>query len=170
VPPLLASTVETPGWYRGLSDAEQQAIADRLWEEGRLKLEPWLGERIEVESVTLHPGRVIVACDEEPDGPMRLRLDDESVLEAEHVILATGYEPDITGLGYLTTGLLREIETVEGSPVLDTSFQTSVPGLYMTSKPAARDFGPFMAFTVAARASAVILGNALAGRSQSRLP
>jgi thioredoxin reductase len=164
VPPILDSTVENPGWYRGLSAEEQRAIGDRLWEEGRLKLEPWLAERIDVEGVTLHPGRVIVACDEEGDGPMRLRLDDESVLEADHVILATGYEPDITRLSYLTAGLLGEIETAEGSPVLDTSFQTSVPGLYMTSKPAARDFGPFMAFTVAARASAVVFGNALAGR------
>jgi FAD-dependent urate hydroxylase len=39
--------------------------------------------------------------------------------------------------------------------------QTSVPGLYMTSLPAARDFGLFFAFTSSVRTSAQIIGRAL---------
>jgi hypothetical protein len=39
--------------------------------------------------------------------------------------------------------------------------QTTVPGLFVTSLPAARDFGLFFAFTAAVRASAHIVGRAL---------
>jgi thioredoxin reductase len=120
---------------------------------------------VEAGGVRLRPARTIVACDPGPEGALQLRLDNGDSLATDRIILATGYATDIARLPYLTDGLLSAIETEAGSPVLDPSFQTSVPGLYMTSKLAARDFGPFMAFTVAARASARIVGHALAGRN-----
>ena len=46
-------------------------------------------------------------------------------------------------------------------PDLDLGFQTSLPESYATSMLAVRDFGPFFAFTVAARVSAIAIGNAL---------
>ena len=53
------------------------------------------------------------------------------------------------------------IETVDGFPVLDPSFQFSIPGLYATSMMATRDFGPLFAFTVAVRASSRVVGDAI---------
>jgi hypothetical protein len=41
--------------------------------------------------------------------------------------------------------------------VLDDHFQTSIPGLFITSMPATQDFGPFFSFTVAVRASAQLI-------------
>ena len=164
VPPIVEATVANPGWYRDLDEAEQKEIENRLWTEGRLKLEPWLAERIQRDEVTLRPGRRLVRAGPGAERDLACRLDDGTVLQADRVILATGYRPDIARLPYLTDALLREIAADDGIPALDVSFQTSVPGLYVTSMPAVRDFGPFMAFTVSARASAKIIGNALAAR------
>ena len=57
--------------------------------------------------------------------------------------------------------LLQRLETRNGSPVLDERFQSSVPGLFITSMPAAQVFGPFLAFTVSVRASAKVIASAL---------
>jgi thioredoxin reductase len=164
VPEIVEATVEDPGWWRGLSADEQRAVEERLWSEGRLKLEPWLGERITRAEIVLHPNRRIVRAGPGADRPQVCELDDGTALQADRVILATGYRADLARLRYLTSGLLGEIETVDGLPVLDESFESSVPGLYMTSFLAVRDFGPFMAFTVSAPASGRIIGNALAAR------
>ena len=75
---------------------------------------------------------------------------------------ATGDKVDLRRVPMLASGdLLARIRTQDGYPVLDSALQTRVPGLYMTSLPAARDFGMFFAFTAAVRASAQILGRAL---------
>jgi cation diffusion facilitator CzcD-associated flavoprotein CzcO len=164
VPEIVAATVDDPGWWRDLSADEQRSVEERLWSEGRLKLEPWLAERAEREDIALHPRRRIARAGPGTDRPWVCELDDGTVLQTDRVILATGYRAHLARLRYLTAGLLAEIEAVDGLPVLDVSFGTSVPGLYMTSFLAVRDFGPFMAFTVAARASGRIIGNALAAR------
>jgi hypothetical protein len=44
------------------------------------------------------------------------------------------------------THLAGDLQTVDGCPVLDGSFQSSVPGLFFTGFIAARDFGPFFGF------------------------
>ncbi|MDX1394906.1 MAG: FAD-dependent oxidoreductase [Gemmatimonadota bacterium] len=170
VPPLVDRVIDDPTWYRRLPKREQDAIEDRLWTEGRRKLEPWLAERVGVASVDLHPGRSILDCREDEDGALYLGLDDGSGLGCDRVILATGYEVDMSRIPYLSAGLLRDMDTEEGHPVLDGSFQTSIPGLYVTSMPAARDFGPFWAFTVSARASAIVIGEAVARRTGGATP
>ena len=64
---------------------------------------------------------------------------------------------------FLAAGdLLPMIATHDGYPALDGHFQTSVPGLYMTSMAAGGDFGPFFGFTVSVRASARAIGDHLA--------
>jgi hypothetical protein len=78
-------------------------------------------------------------------------------------VFATGYKVEIGRISLLARGnLLPPLATRNGFPVLDERFQTSIPGLYITSMPAAQDFGPFFGFTVAAPVSAAILGAALA--------
>ena len=53
--------------------------------------------------------------------------------------------------------LLEQLETRNGFPVLDDHFETSVPGLFITSMPAVQDFGPFFGFTNAVRTSARLI-------------
>jgi len=76
--------------------------------------------------------------------------------------------PDLHRSHLAAGGLLPRIETVDGSPVLDESLQTTDPGLFITSIPATRDFGAFFAFTVSVRAPAKIIGRALVGGAFQR--
>jgi len=79
------------------------------------------------------------------DGRIEVRLSNGTDLVVDHVILATGYKPDMTKVPYLA-GVLDELELADGFPVLDEHFQSSLPGLFITGFPATKDFGPFFGF------------------------
>ena len=66
--------------------------------------------------------------------------------EAEHVIAATGYKPDIRRLDFLDAAIRNEIQVVANAPELSADFQSSVSGLYFVGIAAANDFGPMMRF------------------------
>jgi FAD-dependent urate hydroxylase len=84
-------------------------------------------------------------------------LDSGEVLTVDHVVFATGYKVDLARVPFLAKGLLSSVDVQDGFPVLDQHFQTSVPGLYITSLAATRDCGSFLAFTVSVRAQAKII-------------
>jgi cation diffusion facilitator CzcD-associated flavoprotein CzcO len=133
VAPLLERIGGEPGWYRALPQPERHALSARFWAEGRLKLEPWLGPRVHHEAISIRPKTQV-----------------------------TGYKVNLERVPFLAAGgLLDRIAIRDGFPVLDDTLQTSVPGLFVTSLPATRDFGLFFAFTAAVRASAHIVGRAL---------
>ena len=142
---LLAETRRTRGWFRGLPEAERKAIAQRFWQVGRLQLEPWLAPRIT--AAHLHPRTEIAELT--ANGAITARLTDGTSIEADHLLLATGYAPDMTRVPYLPP-----IELADGFPVLDPDFQTSVPGLYIPGFPSTRDFGPFFGFVAGATTTA----------------
>ena len=93
---------------------------------------------------------------------LEVRLDSGDVLTVDHVVFATGYKVDLAKVPFLAKGLLSSVGVRDGFPVLDEHFQTSVPGLYITSLAATRDFGSFLAFTVSVRAQAKIIGRSVA--------
>jgi cation diffusion facilitator CzcD-associated flavoprotein CzcO len=161
VNPLLERMSEEPGWFRALPPEERDRLNSRFWTEGRLKLEPWLAPRLRHPAIHVRP-HTSVEHAEESAGALRVHLSTGVRLDVDHVLFATGYMVDLQRIPLLADGdLLARIETRDGFPVLDTSLQTSVPGLYMTSLPAARDFGLFFAFTSSVRTSARIVGRAL---------
>lgn len=162
IPPLVARTEQDPSWFRRLSESEQEALAHRLWSEGRLKIEPWLEPRLRDAPVSLWPNATICRAEVAADDTMAIELTSGARFHADHVILATGYKVDIHRVPFLSSGRIRDVLQVRnGFPVLDDHFQTSVPGLYITSMPATQDFGPFFGFTVSARVSALTIGSAL---------
>jgi cation diffusion facilitator CzcD-associated flavoprotein CzcO len=161
IPALVARTEHDPSWFRRLSEAEQQAMARRLWAEGRLKIEPWLEPRLRSAPVTLWPNaevaRSVVA-----DNAIEIQLTSGARLRADHVILATGYKVDIHRVPFLSSAAIRDrLRVRNGFPVLDEHFQTNIPRLYITSMAATQDFGPFFGFTVSARVSAMTIGRAI---------
>jgi FAD-dependent urate hydroxylase len=150
-----------PGWYRGLSDSEREALNARFWAEGRLKLEPWLGPRLRHEAITIRPKTRVVGS-EHSGGALRVQLDIGDTVEVDHIPYATGYKVNLQRVDFLNVGnLIDRIQCRYGFPVLDNSLQTTEPDLFVTSLPAARDFGLFFAFTAAVRASARIVGRAI---------
>ena len=161
VDPLVERIGNEPGWYRRLPNSERETLNARFWAEGRLKLEPWLGPRVHRDMISIRPKTRIVGCEQSAEA-LQVRLDTGDKLDVDRVIYATGYKVNLERLALLQAGnLLGRIECRDGFPVLDTSLQTTVPGLFVTSLPAARDFGLFFAFTAAVRASARIVGRAL---------
>ncbi len=71
-------------------------------------------------------------------------------IETEHVVAATGYKVDVERLAFLNPEIRSKIRCVNGTPVLSSSFESSVPGLYFTGIAAANSFGPVMRFAFGA--------------------
>jgi thioredoxin reductase len=84
------------------------------------------------------------------DGKVRLHLrttgGSEREVRTEHVIAATGYKVNLERLSFLSAEIRSRIKTVKGSPVLSSSFESSVPGIYFVGLAAANSFGPLMRF------------------------
>jgi cation diffusion facilitator CzcD-associated flavoprotein CzcO len=149
-----------PGWYRRLAPDEKQRLNQRFWEEGRLKLEPWLAGRIDHPDVHLHPGSNVKGTTVKDIG-IDVMLDTGDAFTVDRVVFATGYRVDMQRVPFLSNGLLADLAVRDGFPELDTRFQTHVPGLYVTSLAATRDFGSFLGFTVSVRAQAQVIGEAV---------
>jgi thioredoxin reductase len=83
-------------------------------------------------------------------------------LIVDHVIGATGFRVSISKLGFLSDSLREEIRTVDDTPVLSTSFESSVPGLYLVGVASANCFGPLTRFAYGAKFTAKHIANHLA--------
>ena len=86
------------------------------------------------------------------DGLVQLDLtnkDDATTrLQADHVIAATGYKPDVARIPFLTGAILDRLDLIGSTPRLSSRFESSVPGLYFVGPIAATSFGPVMRFMV----------------------
>ena len=152
-----------PGWFRRLSEQEKAQLNRRFWEQGRLRLEPWLWPRVDHENVRLHSNSNVVGARTHGES-MLLQLDSGDELAADQVVFATGYRVDLAQLPFLPAETLGALRLDGGYAPLDIGFQSHVPGLFFTSLAATRDFGSFLAFTVSARAQAAIIGGAVSQR------
>ena len=143
---MVETIVDDPGWFRRLPQKERDAVIDRFWAVGRLKIEPWLESRVMKETVTLWPKTRIAAVHESHDA-LSVRLDNGRTFPVDAIILATGYRVQIDRVPFLARGnILDRLITHNGFPKLDEHFQTNIPGLFITSMPATQDFGPFFGF------------------------
>ena len=155
---IVDGMVANPNWFRTLSQKEKDEVSHKLWVEGRLKIEPWLDPRLRDDRVHVWPRTELATCVEEDNGDLKVSLSNGETLLVDQIIFATGYKVNIAQLPILASGnILNELKTRNGFPELDDHFQTSIPGLFITSMPATQDFGPFFGFTVAVRASAQLI-------------
>ncbi len=149
------ATIRIPGWWRSLSPAEQEQIAQRFWEVGRLTLEWWLLPRLIGDRFHLWPNAHVVGVTAER-GATVVTLSNGERLSVDRVIFATGYKATLSNVPYLRA-VISDIAVVDGFPVLDENFESSVPGLYFSGFAASRDFGPFFGFTKACPAAATLI-------------
>jgi len=107
------------------------------------------------------------------DGRVHLQLrgadGSEREIQAEHVIAATGYKVDLDRLRFLNPEIRNKLKAVERTPVLSTTFESSVAGLYFVGVAAANSFGPVMRFAFGAGFAARTLAQAIK-QSLSREP
>ncbi|MFI1398403.1 NAD(P)-binding domain-containing protein [Streptomyces sp. NPDC020681] len=110
----------------------------------------WLRERYErrvpallghsLHSAEIRGGRVRLA--------LNARDGSAPVLDADHVVAATGFTPDLDRLRLLDAALRQAVGTVGGSraPELSAGFESSYPGLFFAGLLTAPSFGPSMRF------------------------
>jgi hypothetical protein len=88
------------------------------------------------------------------DSKVRLHLrgvdGSEREVLAEHIIAATGYKVELERLTFLSPEIRSKLKAVDGTPVLSSTFESSVPGLYFVGVAAANSFGPVMRFAFGA--------------------
>jgi hypothetical protein len=84
-------------------------------------------------------------------------------VSVDHVVAATGYRVSLERLTFLPSALRASLATRAGSPHLNASFESSVPGLYLAGLAAAATFGPLMRFVAGSQFAARRITRALTG-------
>jgi hypothetical protein len=103
----------------------------------------WLKPRLTGVPITL--GRKVVAATA-AGNQLRLKLDDGSERLVDHALLATGFRVDVSKYPFLSQSLVKQLQVVNGYPVLKRGLESSIPGLHFAGKPAAWSFGPLLGF------------------------
>jgi thioredoxin reductase len=100
---------------------------------------------------------------------LKLSLSDGSLEQVDRVVLATGYKIDISRYDILDDVLKKNIQQAsDGYPVLQTSLETSVPGLFMTGVVGERTLGPTLRFVTGTNNAGPRLVAALVGKRKAR--
>lgn len=108
----------------------------------------------QIQSAVERDGKAVITLTE-ADGS-------ETVLVMDHVVAATGFKPLIDRLKFLSEGIRQTIETVDNNVVLNSQFESSIPGLHFVGMAASNSFGPMLRFAVGAGFTAKHLARRLA--------
>ena len=158
------STISVPGYWRHLSPSHQDRIARQFWEVGRLTLEYWLVPRLDWDGIHRWPSTEVVDIIPNSVGDeLEVLLSNSERLTVDRIIYASGYRADLARVPYLAR-LSGHIACIDGFPVLDEAFGTSLTGLYLTGFSASRDFGPFFGFVKGAPAATTLIVRDLLSR------
>jgi FAD-dependent urate hydroxylase len=101
-------------------------------------------------------------------GRVSMQLSSGETRAVDHVVLGTGFRPDILRYPFLTPELVRGVRSVNGYPVLNRWFESSVPGLYFLGSIAAGTFGPLLRFVAGTPFAAPRLASHLVGTATAR--
>jgi thioredoxin reductase len=128
----------------------------------------WLPARLAAVRVTT--GRSVSRARTVGD-EVALTLDDGTERRAEHVLLGTGYQVDLTRYDFLPADLTGKVQQFDGYPKLSRGFQSSVPGLHFIGATAARSFGPLLYFVAGTEfASRHLVSQICKSSSRNRIP
>jgi FAD-dependent urate hydroxylase len=108
----------------------------------------WLRHRVD-DRVRITQGTTIRSA-RPKDGHLRLALADGTTRDVEHLLLGTGYRPDISRIRFLDPAIRQGLRTVNGFPVLNQWFESSMPRLHFAGGAAGWSFGPLCNFVAGA--------------------
>jgi hypothetical protein len=83
------------------------------------------------------------------------------------VVLGTGFRIDIRRYSFLAPELVGGVRSIDGFPVLNRGFESSVPGLYFVGAIAAGSFGPLLRFVAGAEFTGPRVARHLMGAAAS---
>jgi FAD-dependent urate hydroxylase len=142
-PAGISHFVAAPGWFRRLPRKLQKRWAQRALQATGAG---WLKPRLDRIPIVL--GRSVKQATTS-NGKVKVQFNDGTDATVDHVVTATGYRVDISKYDFVTS-LSDRVQTVNGFPVLNQGFETSVRGLFFLGAPAAWSFGPLMRFVAGA--------------------
>jgi hypothetical protein len=125
----------------------------------------WLKPRLKDVPVTL--GRTVVSA-ASVGGQLLVKLDDETERRIDHALLATGFRVDVSRYPFLSQSLIKQLNVVNGYPVLKRGLESSIPGLHFAGKPAAWSFGPLLGFVSGTEFAANELVRSITRRNENR--
>lgn len=122
----------------------------------------WLRERVE-NIVPKSLGTAIVEA-RPSGGVLRLQLSDGSARVVDHLILATGFRPQLRAVSFLSAEVHARIDAREGTPKLNPYFECSLPGLHFAGALATGTYGSLFRFVAGAPVPARAVARAAAAR------
>ncbi len=148
-PAGLSRLADLPGVVRRLPRPWRSALLRRCV---RPAGADWLRPRV-VGIVPITAGVEVRAAT--PEGSeLELELSDGGRRRVDHLILATGYRPDLARLEFVDPDLRGAVASQDGLPVLDRHYQSSVAGLHFVGALAEGSCGPICRFVAGAAAAA----------------
>lgn len=136
-PAGISWVVAFPLFFKNLPEKTRIAIDARST---RPAVAPWMRPRIDGRiSITANTSIVSATTQGQE---VCLNLSDGTTRQVEHVILGTGYKPDVQGLSYIDSSLRQQVHQRDGYPFLNKWFESSVPRLYFPGSLSGYDFGP----------------------------
>jgi len=148
-PPGLNWLIAFPLIVRRLPEKMRLALRRRAMRPAGAK---WLRPRVDGRIKTT-PNTVVRRATTE-SGQVRLELSDGSVRVVDHLLLGTGFRPDLQRISLLDDSLRVRVAARRGFPILNEWFESSVPGLHFVGGVAGYDFGPLCNFVAGAKLTA----------------
>ena len=162
-PALVSHIVARPRFLRRLPLDTQHDFRRRSLASGAsLWIRPRLG------AVRISAGRSVAGVARD-NGGVRIRLDDGTTRDAQHVLLGTGYRVDVRRYEFLAPALRERIACVEGYPTLNGGLESSVPGLHFAGAQATHSFGPLLRFVSGTEFASRTIVRAVTGRGLAPL-
>ena len=124
----------------------------------------WLCPRVEGK-IKVHAGVAVAQARASADGVrllLRGKNGSETEVECEHVIAGTGYRVDVDRLEFLSPDIRARVGRLQGAPKLNSTFESTVRGLYFVGPASAMSFGPLFRFVVGAEYASRIVAGSLA--------
>ena len=85
---------------------------------------------------------------------IRIELADGSCREVDHLLLGTGFRPNLDAIGFLHPDTRRAVKQRDGYPMLNKWFESSLANLHFVGGVAGYNFGPLCNFMVGAKTAA----------------
>lgn len=134
--------IELPGLVHVIPDRRRAAITELC-----LRATAGVHLRARLGDTVVSEGRDIRAV--RRDGERVVLALDNGERTFDHVLLATGFRPDIAKIDMLAP-LRPRIATIDGSPRLAAGMESSLPGLHFAGSSAVASFGPLLRFIAGA--------------------
>ena len=127
----------------------------------------WIKHRVHG-VIPIHTGSLHSVAAKGGEVHLTIETADRSIdLVADHVVAATGYRAEVKRLPFLSQ-VLGDIETIKGAPLLNRSFESSLPGLHFVGFMGGATFGPSMRFIYGTRFAARQVSQALSYLSETK--